>query len=70
MPTPLQQIRLFRGLSQSQLAQSLGVHVRTVGRWEQGSEIPNARQRLELDAVLGPSDAERRRLAAWAWGAP
>lgn len=38
-----EQVKAFRALhslSQSQLAEALGVHVRTLSAWEQGRQIP------------------------------
>lgn len=44
--------RAAKGYTQETLAQSLGVELSTVGRWERGSLTPQPRRRAEIAAVL------------------
>lgn len=37
----LRELRMAHGLSQAQLADALGIHKRTVLRWEAGDQDPN-----------------------------
>lgn len=48
-------IRTQRGLSQSQLATSVGVSVRTIGCWEKGIKNPTLNYIIELTKTLGIS---------------
>jgi len=49
------------GLSQEALARSLGVTVRTVGRWEQGSHAPPTNQLRRLARALRVKVGELKR---------
>lgn len=51
-------VRGALGLTQSQLAQLLGVHVLTVSKWERGLLQPNAYQSSLLESF---AEAQRRR---------
>ncbi len=48
----LHRIRVERGLTQSQLAERLGVDTKTVQRWAQGIHMPRPYARLLLSKVL------------------
>ena len=48
----LRQARADKGLTQAQLAAILGVHRRTVARWEGGDSMPNAAQLGALYMLL------------------
>jgi len=59
----LQELRRSRGLSQRELAQSLGdlgidVTNQAVSKWENGSSLPNAKQFLALCQVLDVTDVQ------------
>jgi len=40
-PLAIKKLRERRGLSQSQLARGLGLHVMTISRWERGVRMPH-----------------------------
>ena len=47
--------RLALGMSQSKLAKSLGVHVKTVQAWERGNSAPQSDKRQRLERLIsGP----------------
>jgi DNA-binding transcriptional regulator YiaG len=50
--TELKQARQAAGLSQSQLAETLGVHLHTVKSWERGRREPPAVAPLTQDDIL------------------
>jgi transcriptional regulator with XRE-family HTH domain len=54
----LRELRLADGLTQSQLADALGVHKRTVLRWEAGDQDPNLTDLRMLAHYFGVSVAE------------
>lgn len=73
MAQSLRDIRLMKGLLQKAVADSVGVSVQTVSRWENGDDEPSAPARPHLSKALGISDvklanaiAESRRRAAQA----
>lgn len=55
-PTPLKLARLTRGLTQEQLAKTLGVEQSTVSCWEQDIGRMNFRDILRTAKVLGIKD--------------
>ena len=57
-PDDLRARRLALGMSQSQLARALGIHVRTISKWERGVHTIPPHVALALDA-LGESAASR-----------
>ena len=48
----LKRTRKNKNLTQEQLAEAVGLGVRTIGRYEQGSSFPNERVLHELAEVL------------------
>lgn len=42
MPNRIRELREAEGLSQTQLAELLGVHMNTVGNWEAGASEPKS----------------------------
>jgi transcriptional regulator with XRE-family HTH domain len=59
----LKTFRRRRHLTQQQLANAVGVHRNAVGRWEQGSFLPESRAMvLELAKQLSLNESETRRL--------
>ena len=48
----LKRTRKNKNLTQEQLAEAVGLGVRTIGRYEQGSSLPNERVLHELAEVL------------------
>lgn len=48
----LKRTRKNKNLTQEQLAEAVGLGVRTIGRYEQGSSFPNRRVLHELAKVL------------------
>jgi len=61
----LQRRRQASGLSQSQLAERLGVHVRTISKWERGvNPVPAV-----IDLALSALECERRASRAGAGSA-
>lgn len=62
---PLASYRRAKGLTQTDLAQKLGVSLPTVQRWEAGS-IPRARQVPKLADALGvPAEELDRAIRGW-----
>jgi len=47
------ELRSEKGWSQDELAQKVGVHFRSVGRWERGVAIPGAEDILKLAQAFG-----------------
>ncbi|HEU5376344.1 MAG TPA: FxSxx-COOH system tetratricopeptide repeat protein, partial [Ktedonobacteraceae bacterium] len=59
----LKAFRKRRRLTQQEVAESLGIHRRTLGRWEQGDYLPESKSLvLELARCLKLDDQEIRRL--------
>jgi hypothetical protein len=52
----ISELRKKLGISQKKLAETLGVHVRTVQNWEAGGEIPQSKHTI-LRTILTQSDA-------------
>lgn len=48
----IREARERMGMTQEQLAQQIGVHLRTVGNWERGQTVPKNRM-ARLRRVLG-----------------
>lgn len=48
----LKRTRKNKNLTQKQLAEAVGLGIRTIGRYEQGSSFPNRRVLHELAEVL------------------
>lgn len=48
----MQRWRQFRGLSQDQLAEKLGVHKQTVSCWERGAKQPCAKTLVQIADLL------------------
>lgn len=51
--TKLQELRKRRGISQSDLAQQIGVDASLISRWESGEREPSFSQQMELARLLG-----------------
>lgn len=51
-PLGLRQARIARGLSQAQLAESMGVDQATVSRWERGTQLPDSGMQARLREFL------------------
>lgn len=47
------ELRTEKGWSQDELAQQIGVHFRSVGRWERGEAMPGAEDILNLAQAFG-----------------
>ena len=60
---PLKAERKQRGWSQTQIAEALGVSVRTVSRWELGLAVPYPYYREQLCALFGKNARELQILA-------
>src|SRR5689334_6090050 len=59
----LQRFRKRRGLPQHLLAEKLGVHRNTIGKWERGDCLPDTRGSvLELARHLGLNEQETQQL--------
>lgn len=58
METNLKTIRKSRGLTQRQLAESIGEKVATYGTWERGTSTPNIEQLVKCAQVLECSTDE------------
>lgn len=56
--TTLNRLRLSRGLTQAQLAEVVGCHMRSITCWETGTRRPDAEHLLKLAEVLECSPAE------------
>ena len=52
----LKERRIIAGLTQSQLAQRVGVGQSVVAQWEKGLKRPSAKNQLEIDSVLDSGD--------------
>ena len=51
------ELREEKGWTQGELAKKVGVHFRSVGRWERGEALPGAEDVMKLAKVLGvPAD--------------
>lgn len=62
-------VRTALGLTQGELAQLLGVHLMSVGRWERGEARPTSYQEAllaDFGAVAHPEDAGARAAQALA----
>lgn len=57
--------RLTLGISQSELANSVGVHVKSVRAWESGRSIPQCNRRLQLEAILKDSHVSPLGSSQW-----
>ena len=65
-PADIKQIRKSLDLSQSMLADILGVHKRAVESWEIGRKTPNGSARLLMTILQTDPDAIRRsKIAEW-----
>ena len=53
----LKERRIIAGLTQSQLAQRVGVCQSVVAQWETGARSPNAKKQIEIDSVLDDDGA-------------
>ena len=51
-PAGLRQVRVSSGLTQSELAEMLGVDQATVSRWERGAQMPDAEMQTKLRDIL------------------
>lgn len=51
----LTQLRKAAGLSQNDLATVMGVHLRTVQRWEMGAAIPDTKRAVLADIAANPA---------------
>ena len=51
----LRQLRKAQGVTQSELADKIGVNTKTIGSWERGSTVPNAEQLLKCSHVFNCS---------------
>lgn len=60
----LRRARLWRSLTQVQLAAELGTSARTISRWERGSDVPSLLLLGPLCAALGVSAEYFRRAPA------
>src|SRR3989442_563699 len=59
----LRGFRKRRGLTQSQLAEQLGVHLNTIGGWERGLKLPDSKSMvLEVARHLRLTEQESRQL--------
>src|SRR5947209_20198261 len=59
----LKGVRKRQRLTQRQLAETMGVHRTTIGRWEEGSFLPESKaQVLELARCLRLTEPETRQL--------
>ena len=47
------ELREEKGWTQGELAKKVGVHFRSVGRWERGEALPGAEDVMKLAKVLG-----------------
>lgn len=54
----LEAMRLARGLSKTEVAQSVGVSTPTLTRWENGGSAPSSSKRAALASALGVSLVE------------
>lgn len=54
----LRELRKAVGMSQTELAEKVGVNIRTIGAWERGETIMNVEQAWDCAAALGctPND--------------
>ena len=55
MELQIKQLRKKSHISQTELANSIGVSLRTVGSWERGESLPNAEQVWNCAVALGCS---------------
>lgn len=55
MELQIKQLRKKSHISQTELANSIGVSLRTVGSWERGESLPNAEQVWNCATALGCS---------------
>lgn len=62
MDLKLREIRKRKKLSQTELAELIGVKLRTIGSWERGETVPNIEQAWNCAVVLGCSINE---LCGW-----
>ena len=51
--TTFKQLRLAKGLTLSQAAQSLNTTLQTVGRWERGGGVPSPAMYPKIASLLG-----------------
>ena len=55
----IREARLRMNLTQTELAELLGVSMRSVQEWERGNALPRPRQRRRLARILFSDDDER-----------
>lgn len=55
MPNRIRELRKGKGLSQTQLAEKLGVHRNTVGNWEDGTTEPKSSNLTDMAQLFGCS---------------
>lgn len=58
MEIAIKRLRKQKRMSQTELAESVGVNLRTVGAWERGETIPNALQIWACAVALGTDPNE------------
>ena len=58
MEIAIKKLRKLKRMSQTDLAESVGVNLRTVGAWERGETIPNALQVWACAVALGTDPNE------------
>ena len=58
MELQIKQLRKKSHISQTELANSIGVSLRTVGSWERGESLPNAEQVWNCAVALGCSPTD------------
>ncbi len=55
MPNRIRELRESEGLSQTQLAELLGVHMNTVGNWEDGTSEPRSSNLADMASLFNCS---------------
>ena len=58
MQLQLKSVRKENGMSQAELAEHLGIDIKTIGNWERGKTVPNIEQIWNCAVALGstPND--------------
>jgi transcriptional regulator with XRE-family HTH domain len=54
--------RVAAGLSQADVASALGLHARTVERWELGKTFPGKAELIALEVIFGTPQAKASRI--------
>lgn len=56
----IKELRIKYSLSQAQIAQKIGVSIRTVGAWEREENSPREKEKIELKRLFNELEREQQ----------